>query len=155
MLTEYDHYLLSFHDQFIEAIAHGIWFERSDRPIEGAPLAPDHPLVTLPESTVAERLEVDGITCQIRTNPKPMDELLRDARYCSQPLYGAGLELDGEARPNHRLSVRFRHGEVRSIWRGTFGPRVVIPGIATIGQVKALIAPYMRDVAERRRQRRQ
>ena len=49
MLTEFSHYLLNFHDEFVEILAAGLWFEISDEPFTGSEPTHDHPLMPLPE----------------------------------------------------------------------------------------------------------
>lgn len=38
MLTDFNHYLFSFHDQFVEVIARGFWFEKSEKILFKQPL---------------------------------------------------------------------------------------------------------------------
>jgi hypothetical protein len=157
MLTEHDHYLLASHDEFIEAIAAGIWFERSEQQLASDVVPSDHPLVPLPESTVSERFVVDDITCQVRSNPKPIEEILWGARYCAQPLFDFHLELGGPS-PRlvsliwHRLVARERRQEVRSTLRHHGQPIATWPGIPTLSEAKSLLEPEIRAVRERRRE---
>jgi hypothetical protein len=151
MLTDYHHYLLAFHDQFVEVIAKGIWFEQSSEPFQGNALPPDHPFADLPETATTERLVMDGITYQVRTNPKPLEEILWWARYCSQPLYHFALELDGSAKVVRRLDLREIQGLVHSLWRPSFHADEIIEGLVSLQEAKALIEPYVREVSARRR----
>jgi hypothetical protein len=152
MLTDYDHYLFQFHDEYIEAIAAGIWSEKQPTPFTDGSLGSDHPLADLPETATTERFVVEGLTCQVRANPRPIGETLQGAYYCSQPLYHFALELDGDARVSNRLDVRERRGRVRSVLRGIMGTvMATLDGVATLDQSRALVEPYVREVAERRR----
>ena len=155
MLTDFSHYLFRFHDDFIEAIAEGIWFEHSEEPfLSSTPRQSDHPALDFPESAVCERFEVDGIVCQIRKNPLPIHELLERSRYCSQSLFHVALELDGKPTVNHRMTLRRRDENPECIWSDFFGRREAkIKGIATQDQVKELVIPYVQQVADRRRNR--
>lgn len=153
LLTEHEHYLFAFHDQYVEVLARGIWFEWGKRRFaRGAP-SPQHPLAALPPSAVTHRFTVAGLKCQVRTNPLPMDELLRLARYCSQPLFHLVLEADALGSVWMRMDVRVRRGEVRSTWRNQVGTaRASFPGVATQEQVKALAEAELREVARRRKE---
>lgn len=159
MLTDYAHYLFRFHDEFIEWIAAGIWFEKQPEPFPDGlaadgPFPPGHPLARLPTSTLTERFNVDGITCQVRTNPKPAEELLRGAYYCSQPLFEFVLELDGSATGGRRVEIRERRGKVESRVRDCLGTiRSTVAGVVPLEQAKALVEPRIREVSQRRRER--
>ena len=85
MLDRYDHYLFSFHDEFVEAIALGIWF---DKPHGAEVLSrPDeHPLLELPESAIAQRSTSFGIDWEMRANPRPLEELVEASVLCPQRL---------------------------------------------------------------------
>lgn len=49
MLIDFKHYFFSFHDQFIEVIARGFWFEKSEESLFKQPLQSEHPFSKLPE----------------------------------------------------------------------------------------------------------
>ena len=51
----------------------------------------------LKDSDTQETFSVEGYRCHVRVNPKPLDRLVADSRFCSQPLYQFALELDGSA----------------------------------------------------------
>jgi hypothetical protein len=159
MLTDYDHYLLSFHDEFIEWIGAGIWFEKHPEPFSDdlasdGPLPHDHPLSRLPLSTIIKRFVVDGITCQVRANPKPMEVILQGAYYCSQPVFEFVMELDGHLSLDYRVEVRERRGSVKSRLRNCMGTiKSTHDGVVTSEQARALVEPYIREVSERRRER--
>jgi hypothetical protein len=48
MLRDFSHYVFSFHDQFVEVLCAGIWFESADECIGAQELGPNHPLLDLP-----------------------------------------------------------------------------------------------------------
>jgi hypothetical protein len=158
MLTDYDQYLFRFHDEFVEAIAAGIWFEKDPEPFPSDPLSgssfPEgHPLADLPLAAVTERFVVESITCQVRTNPKPIETILQGAYYCSQSLYHFALELNGSAGVDYRLDIRERRRRVKSVLRHRFGAaRATIDGVATLEQAKALLEPCIRRASKHRRE---
>ena len=65
MMTDFKHYLFSFHDQFIEVIARGFWFEKSETPLFGKKLMEGHPFLPLSEKN-AEKITAHSLTAQIR-----------------------------------------------------------------------------------------
>jgi hypothetical protein len=153
MLTDYDHYLFRFHDEFIEAVAAGLWFEKQANRFDGNTLPPDHPSQDLPSSATTDQFAVDDIICQIRTNSKPIEEIVQAAFYCSQPLYHFAMELDGSAKVSYRLDLRARGGITQSRLQGSMGtPLSTVPGRATLEQARELVEPLVRQVSERRRQ---
>lgn len=92
MLTDYEHYLFRFHDEFVEALARGISFETSRKPFTLDKKPPRWPWDDLPESRTTERFLIEGLTCQVRTSALPLEQLLEEARYCTQPLFHFALK---------------------------------------------------------------
>ncbi|WP_293914533.1 MULTISPECIES: hypothetical protein [unclassified Sphingobacterium] len=43
MLTDFGHYLFLFHDEFVEIIARGFWFEKAENSLFKQPLQAGHP----------------------------------------------------------------------------------------------------------------
>lgn len=84
MLDEYSHYVFSFHDEFVEAIAAGIWFEVDDDMLGERELGTSHPLRGLSHLDVVERFVSSGITCCVRRNPLSINELERAAKLRSR-----------------------------------------------------------------------
>ncbi|WP_224243180.1 hypothetical protein [Hyalangium gracile] len=88
--------------------ARGVWFEASRRRFVLGARPKAHPLAELPESRTTQRFTVAGITCQVRTDPRPLEELVKGARYCSQPLFHFALELEGRPRVSRSVVLRER-----------------------------------------------
>ena len=96
---------------------------------------------------------IENSTCQVRTSPRPLEELLRGARYCSQPLFQFALELEGRNSVSMRVDLREKRGELHSLCRGYFGnASASMPGVATLAQARAWVDPYIREVRQRRRE---
>jgi hypothetical protein len=145
MLTEYDHYLFQFHDEFVEATARGIWFEKHPMPLKAYELPEHHPLRDLPITSETGYFDVDGVNYQIRTNPNPMEEIRRGAFYCTQPLYHFASERDGFGSVWCRVDIRERRGVVRSYFRGGMGVvHRTVEGVVTLEQAQELAAAHMR-----------
>src|SRR5580700_1406803 len=68
LLDEYHHYVFAFHDEFVEAIAMGIWVESMGLAISDE-IASDHPLMPLAATLPAEAFVLNRLQCEIRTNP--------------------------------------------------------------------------------------
>lgn len=152
MLREHSHYLFRFHDEFVEAIASGIWFESADVAFDGHTIAPPHPLAGLAGVAVAERREASGIWYQIRRSEAPLDVLLASARYCSQPLMTIAAELDGEASVNWTLALRATNERpARTRLVRTFGGRPIeFDGVAGLEHVVPHVERWLAEVRARR-----
>ena len=60
MRREYSHYVFSFHDQYVEALAAGIWFETADEYLGAKEPNETHPLRDLPFPAQAESFTAHG-----------------------------------------------------------------------------------------------
>ncbi len=142
MLRDYSHYLFRFHDEFVEAIAAGIWMDSSPSRLADAEPHPRHPFHDLPESAIVDRFVEHGISCQVRRNPEPTKNLLAGSRLCSQKLYQFAAELDGRASVSWTLRIRSCKGRVTAQLCGYFGD--VVEEFAEVPALEAL-RPRMRD----------
>jgi hypothetical protein len=151
MKSDFSHYIFSFHDQYIEVIVRGFWIEKDSASLMGKPLQEGHPFLPLPETNM-EKFTAHNLTCQIRKNEKPIDELVSNARFCSQKLFEFALELEGKASVDNTLFIAYRSGKLISSLRGYFGRQELeFEGTATLEDVKPAIEKYMEKVYERRR----
>lgn len=151
MLTDFKHYLFSFHDQFIEVIARGFWFEESDQSLFQKELSAGHPFLPLPANH-AEIMTFCTLKSQIRKNQKSKEQLIHDAQFCSQKLFEfALLDLGEKSSVQNTLYLSYQNGKLVSTLRGFFGKKqVAFDGIASLEQVKPLIEKYMEEVYQRR-----
>lgn len=151
MLRDFSHYVFTFHDEYVEALSPGIWFEVANRMIGNREPDPTHPMRDLPESQ--ERFEAHGISCQIRRNPRPMAEILEDAALGSQKLMQFAAELDGDASPSWTVTVRVRGGRTQASLRDYFGNVTAqYDGIPTLDDVQPGIEAWLREVHQRRKE---
>lgn len=151
MLTEYSHYLFRFHDQFVEALCGGVWFEVADQYIGDREAASDHPFLDLPAGSESGTLTAHGLTCRIRRNPRSIEQLVADAALCSQKLLQFVLELDGAINMDWTLSIRARGGRVRSYLHNGLGTVATThEGIATLEDVRPHVEAWLRGVRDRR-----
>ena len=152
MLRDFSHYVFSFHDQFVEALSSGIWLERLDKSSDSETVSATHPLRALPRPTTPDFIEDYGMVCEIWPNTRPMDQILEDAKLCSQKLLQFALVLDGVKNINWTLAVRVRHGKVRSSLRPSLGPvRAIFEGVATLEHVRPHVQNWLHEVRERRK----
>lgn len=152
MLTDFSHYVFKFHDQFVEVIARGFWFEQDRTSLFKRELQVGHPFLNLPDNNV-EKFVSHNLTCQIRVNPRPLDNLISDAKFCSQKLIEFALELDGKPSVNNSLILSYRNGKLISSLRGYFGKEIIhFEGIAKLTDVKPHIEKYIGEVHERRKE---
>jgi len=154
LLGAFAHYVFRFHDEFVEAIARGIWLDKPDpsrlwdRPV-------DDPSGLFPVETPA-RHEVapSGIEWELRQSPKAIDVLVERAALCSQRLYQFNLVLDGSSREAASVWLRYRRGSLQStmtrLWAGAVAAR---PGVAQPEDFFGSWNEYVEGVAERRLKR--
>ncbi len=151
MLSDYSHWLFSFHDQIVEVLSAGIWFESGETNLGDQEPGEDHPLRNLPESAISERFEAHKIVCQVRRNPLPVDQLMENARYSSQKVLEVGAELDGKASPHWTLSLRVREGKTKVSLRGYFGEELqTFSSIPNFEVIRPRIDAWLAEVHQRR-----
>jgi len=150
MLSDFKHYVFSFHDEFIEVIASGIWFEEDSESLLEKELSNGHPFLPISKSNIV-KFEAYGLTCQARINNKTEEELKLNSIYCSQKLIQFALELENTTI-NHTLSLTYRKNKYISKLKGYFGNKEIeFDKIARLEDVKPYIELYMKEVAERRK----
>ncbi|MFO0913570.1 MAG: hypothetical protein U0795_11485 [Pirellulales bacterium] len=153
MLEEYCHYVFSFHDQFVEAIAAGIWFETDNNFLGNRDLDVSHPLKGLVHLSAIEHFEGSGIRCFVRRNPMQPDEIDRAASLCSQTILEIGAELGGSGHPDWTVTRRVRNGIGRSYLRSYFGNVVEsYADIPSVAEIRLHVDRWLAEVRERRQQ---
>jgi hypothetical protein len=153
ILDEFSHYVFSFHDEFVEAIAAGIWFESADAMLAEGVLDSSHPLNGLANVEPVERFEGSGIVCFVRRNPLSLDAIERAAGLCSQVVLEVGAVLDGRSSTSWSVTRRVRNGKGKSFLRGYFGNAVeTYDGIPSLSEIRPRIDQWLAEVRERRRQ---
>jgi hypothetical protein len=151
----HQHFVFAFHDEFVEAIAEGIWLDIPDqaRPYD----RPDpHPLARLGSGIAAERFRSpSGIHWELRRAPAADSELITGSRLCSQRLYQLNLLLDGDSRESASIWLRTKDGRTVSRlvrpWPG--GELARWEGVASPDDFVHPWETYLAEVAQRRRQR--
>jgi hypothetical protein len=147
MLVDTHHYLFLFHDEFVEVLARGVWFER------GMAAGPLNPFDVLPAQGCVVEGEHDGIRFEVREAGRPEQEVVADARLCSQPLFQ--LLIDGNDRVSQQIRVRAGiDGE--TVWADAIGVMGVETGrfdhLPSLNEVLPHFTAWISEVAGRRRE---
>lgn len=150
LLDSHQHYVFRFHDDYVEALASGIWL---DTPAEDAlKIGVEHPLAGVSASSLREVGSSSGLTWELTRTTRSDDELLEDARLCSQPLFEFSLVLDGKRGGGSTCWLRSRDDvAVSRLTRAWTGEFAAVPGIARPEQVMESWEKYCREVADRRK----
>ena len=152
MLRDFSHYVFTFHDQFVEVLATGIWFETVDDEIDTEEASATHPLRNLPRPAEPQLLKAHGLACEIWPNTLPIDQLLEDAKLCSQKLLQFAPVLDGSARVSLTLSVRVRRGKAKSRLSPSIGRDLAtFDGVAGLEDARPYVEKRLKEVKENRK----
>jgi hypothetical protein len=153
MRRDFSHYVFRFHDQFVEVLSAGIWFETDTQCIGEREPDAHHPSRDLPKSSVSRRFKAHGITCQVRENTRPTNDLLRDAAFGSQKLMQFAAELDGTSTVSWTLSLRVRQGRSRASLSSYFGKvEQHYDGVPGLSDLQPRIEAWLGEVQQRRRE---
>lgn len=153
MIWDYSHYVFRFHDEFIEAIMRGFWFEKSDSSLWDKPLSPGHPFLPIPND-IEQSYEKHGICYHIITNPIPLPVLLLNTRYCAQRLLEIEIELDGSRTRNWILQAINRLGKTIFVLNQGLGkPILAKDTMISIDEIRSLYEKHLFEVAQRRKKR--
>ncbi|MBM7517114.1 hypothetical protein [Nocardioides nitrophenolicus] len=152
LLETHQHYLFRFHDEFVEAIAQGIWVDTIPASDPFA-VGTDHPGSTLPLAKVVDRGEAHGLAWQVRSTEVDQPTLVADSELCSQRLFEFSLQLDGNDSVCASALVRTRDGRTRTHlthpWSGVVAS---VRGVARPQDFAKQWDEYCHGVAERRRE---
>ncbi len=150
LIDTYRHYVFEFHDQYIEAIAEGIWVDQLLTPLSGD-LNEEHPLNDLSESCPTEQGALYGIKFEIRTNPKSVEQLIDDSRLCSQKLFQFYVQLDNQISPSYAAVLRTQRDGLRTRFASRFSKDLAsISGVAKPADFMKQWSKYLAEVNERR-----
>ena len=153
MLRDFSHYVLTFHDQFVEVLAAGIWFETFDEGSDTEERSATHPLRNLSRPARPDLLNAHGIACEVWPNTRSIDEILEDAKLCSQKLLQFAPMLDGNARAGYTLTVRVRRGAVKSYLKPSIGRDLAIfDGVAGLQEARLYVDEWLAQIAKRRKE---
>jgi hypothetical protein len=155
LLETHQHYVFKFHDEFVEAIAEGIWLDIAD-PARPYDRPAGHPLAKLDPGLPCERFRsAPGIEWELRSAPRAEAALATDSRLCSQRLHQLNLVFGGRSTEGASIWLRTRNGRTISRfvrpWPG--GELARREGIAQPSDFSEPWEAYLATVAEGRRAR--
>jgi hypothetical protein len=154
MLTDFSHYVFKFHDQFVEVIARGFWFEKDASNLFKKDLKEGHPFLPLPEINI-KTFEIEGIKYKAIFNPLNTESLIQDTKYCPQKLIEFAVEFEGKYSVSQTLIIMQRQDRLISVLSQFIGqPQFETEGVAAFEEIKPIVDRYIGEVAERRRQMR-
>lgn len=152
LLETHQHYLFRFHDEFVEAIAQGIWIDTVP-PSDPFTVGADHPGSTLALGGVVDVGEAHGLQWRVRSSEADQQTLVANSALCSQRLFEFSLHLDGKDSVCASALVRTRDGRTRThLTRPWAGVVASVEGVATAKDFANDWDEYCRGVAERRRE---
>lgn len=152
MPREFSHYVFSFHDQFVEVLAAGIWFESADTMLGNQEFESGHPFHGLKHLATAETFEGSGITCHVRRNPLPEAEIEQRAQLCSQVILEIGAALDGSVGTDWTLTRRILNGTGKSFLRRYFGNTVeTFDHVPSLAEIRPHVDKWLAEFHERRK----
>lgn len=150
MLTSYQHYVFVFHDDFVEALAAGIWID--EPPSDPLQPGPDHPLAGLADSLTYEVGSTAGLQWELARTNRREANLLQDAQLCSQPLFSFALVLDGTRSAPATAWLRVRDGVATSVLAHAWSTNLAsLRGVAAPRDFLSEWELYCGQVADRRR----
>jgi hypothetical protein len=139
MLTDYTHYFFRFHDEFVEAIAKGFWFEQGIESYIGKSLSPNHPFLKIDNNYTDEFILGDK-KYYFKFNTSDIKTLEHQSKYCQQTLIEVWLSIPNEECMDGSLKIKNINGNVISYYQPTFGKAEIIKnGLATIEDLKNYI----------------
>lgn len=158
MLTDFDHYVLSFHDEFVEVIAGGIWFERIAGALPPGQYADEHPARELGPERCIERFVHRGIECEVLQSQHSTEEIRERALLCAQPVVAFEFSFPGEKRGRaaFTLTMRARRGVTVYLWRSGFfdHEKARFEEMPPMEELRRRFLDYLDEVIARRELRR-
>lgn len=136
MLTDYSHYFFRFHDEFVEVIAKGFWYEQAEESFVGKPLTKNHPFLAI-ENGFTDQLTVGDKTFYFKYNLLSVATLEKQVQFCQQKLIEIWLSLPKDDFMEGSLRIKKSNNKTISYYQPTFGKAVFLKeGIATIEDLK-------------------
>lgn len=140
MLTDYTHYLFRFHDEFVEVITKGFWFEKNSKSLINQPLSLNHPSLKSVGNKV-ETIEIKGKKIKIVSNELSLEEMKKNSKFHEQrALEFYKEENDGEFSEIFTLFIFQRNKIITSNLRAPFRNNIFTKkGIMDINDIKPFL----------------
>jgi hypothetical protein len=139
MLTDFNHYIFKFHDEFIEVITKGFWYEKDENTLINKPLLKNHPILKLNnESTI---ININGIDCRVVKNELSLEQIKTNSEFHKQRLF----EFYKEDSEIFTIYISQRNREIISCISGFFGKEIFTKkGIITIEEIRPFLETEIR-----------
>ena len=152
MLTDYSHYHFHFHDEFVDVIARGFWYEKNHESLLDIELPPDHPLLPLQEIKV-RHFEKHAIKYKVVDNPLPAEEIVSNTAFCPQPLFEIHSEFEGKYSLDISATFLRRNGKLITVVKPRFSRAIhTSEEMTPFEEIQSLYESSLAKVADRRKQ---
>ncbi|WP_459213148.1 hypothetical protein [Aquimarina rhabdastrellae] len=140
MLTDFSHYLFKFHDEFIEVISRGFWFEKDEKPLINQPILNSHPNLKI-NSSNSEILKIKRVNCKIVRNELPLENIEVNSKFHRQRLFEFYKEdAKNEFSEIFTVYIFQRNQETHSCISGFFGKEIFVKkGIITMEEIRPFL----------------
>lgn len=139
MLSDFSHYFFRFHDEFVEVIAKGFWFEQAKDSFLGKSLTEHHPFLPLSDD-LSEDVILNGKEYLFKYNPTPIETLEMNAFFCHQKLIEVWISTSNHLFNDGSLCIKYINHEFVSYYQPTFGKAVILKtGILTNDEFKTYL----------------
>jgi len=152
MLSDFKHYLFKFHDEFIEVIAKGFWYEKSKTNLKNKPLQESHPSLAISNGIISE-MSFENIKYRVVSNQEDKKTLIRNAYFFEQKILEIYIELEQKYTLFHTLLLQRKSERIYSVLKKPFTKdKVLNEGLVTFEEARNLIEQSIEEVSERRKQ---
>ena len=143
MLTDFSHYVFKFHDEFIEIISRGFWFEKSETLLVNLPLSKNHPELKL-DNRNCEIIKMKRRNCKVVKSESPIAKIEADSQFHRQRLFEFYEEkTEDDFSEIFTVYVFQRNRETHSCVSGFFGREIFVKkGVITLEEVM----PFLKRV---------
>ena len=153
MHAEFEHYLFSFHDEFVEVLAAGVHFEFQSTPVSSGDLSELPSWQRLPNEASAKQIGDSQFPLLLRCSRQDRASILQNSVLAEQIYLQVDLDLDVLPRqPFLRVAVRTRDGETTSRLRHSGGKvSAEFAGFPSDQELREAINEEIETVRQRRR----
>jgi hypothetical protein len=150
MMIDYKHLLFFFGENFVEVICRGFWYEESEKEHIQSELSKNHPFKKLSKENALE-IKHAGLIGYIYQNNLNKQQLIKQAKYCSQKQFSFGVEPHPHKTINLTIQLMERNGRITSSLRGYFGAEIQrFDKVLELEDVIPIMKKNMENIAERR-----
>ncbi len=145
MITDFKHYLFQFHDEFIEVISRGFWYETDNKPLNDRPLMKGHPDIILNMKNSEKRI-INGVNYKIVFNHLSKKEIEENSKFYRQKLFEFYKEDSTSKYPDFFINVKRRNNDVISSLSCLFKNEIYTEkGIINLNRAIAIIEKELKN----------